>query len=61
MLTATFLRPGPAHDVIEIGELEIPHPGPGEMPVRLHASGVKPTDIKSRIYLFDRVGSLHHK
>lgn len=55
MRAATFSRPGPAQDVIEIGEVETPAPGPGEVRVRLHASGVNPTDIKSRTYLFERV------
>jgi len=58
MRAATFSRAGPAQDVIEIGEVATPEPGPGQVRVRLHASGVNPTDIKSRTYLFDRVAHM---
>jgi NADPH2:quinone reductase len=30
------------------GEVETPKPGPGEVRVRLHASGVNPSDVKTR-------------
>src|SRR3546814_9443915 len=46
MRAVTFSRAGPAQDVIEIGEIATHEPGPGEVRVRLHTSGVNPTDIK---------------
>lgn len=39
---------GPAAKVLQLGEMETPQPGPGEVRVRLHASGVNPSDVKSR-------------
>ena len=33
---------GPAGEVLRVGELPDPEPGPGEVLVRLHASGVNP-------------------
>lgn len=39
---------GAARDVLRIGELPRPEPGPGEVLVRIHASGVNPSDVKSR-------------
>jgi len=55
MRAATFSRAGAAQDVIEIGEVATPQTGPGEVRVRVHTSGINPTDIKSRTYLFARV------
>jgi len=39
---------GPAREVLALGELWLPGPQPGEVVVRLHASGVNPTDLKAR-------------
>ncbi|MEX0502598.1 NADPH:quinone reductase [Alphaproteobacteria bacterium LSUCC0719] len=39
---------GAAQDVLVSGELPIPTPEPGEVLVRLHASGVNPSDVKVR-------------
>ena len=39
---------GPAREVLEHGEMPTPEPGPGEVLVRLHASGVNPSDVKLR-------------
>jgi NADPH2:quinone reductase len=58
MRAATFSRPGPAQDVIEIIEVAMPEPGPGQVRVRVHASGVNSTDVKSRTYLFPRVAHM---
>jgi NADPH:quinone reductase-like Zn-dependent oxidoreductase len=41
-------RQGPAADVLVYGDLPTPTPGPGEVLVRLAASGVNPSDWKSR-------------
>lgn len=49
---------GPARDVLRLGDIETPHPGEGEVRVRLYASGVNPSDVKSRGHrkpLFPRV------
>jgi NADPH2:quinone reductase len=39
---------GPAAEVIQVGEVDTPEPGSGEVLVRLHASGVNPADVKRR-------------
>jgi NADPH:quinone reductase len=48
MRAAYYKRTGAAAEVIEVGELETPQPGPGEVRVRIAFSGVNPTDWKSR-------------
>ncbi|MGL4280395.1 MAG: NADPH:quinone reductase, partial [Albidovulum sp.] len=39
---------GPAEKVLHHGDLPDPAPGPGEVLVRLHASGINPSDVKLR-------------
>jgi NADPH2:quinone reductase len=48
MRAAFYEAMGPARDVLRVGEVETPKPGPGEVRVRVHASGVNPSDVKSR-------------
>ena len=48
MRAAYYEQTGPAHEVLRIGELETPEPGPGEVRVRIRASGVNPSDVKNR-------------
>lgn len=48
MLAAWYEKNGPAAEVLKVGELPDPEPGPGEVRVRLHASGVNPSDVKAR-------------
>ena len=48
MRAAYYDEIGPAAAVIRIGEVETPTPGPGELLVRLGASGVNPHDVKRR-------------
>lgn len=48
MKAAFYRRRGAARDVLELGELPTPVPGPGEVRVRVHTSGVNPSDWKSR-------------
>ncbi|MDX1393519.1 MAG: NADPH:quinone reductase [Gemmatimonadota bacterium] len=43
-----YERTGPASDVLEHGELPDPVAGPGEVVVRVAASGVNPSDTKRR-------------
>ena len=48
MRAAWYERYGPARDVFHVGEMPDPEPGPDEVLVRVHASGVNPSDWKSR-------------
>ncbi|WP_274426334.1 NADPH:quinone reductase [Chelativorans sp. YIM 93263] len=48
MKAAWYENNGPARKVLNIGEMEPPDPAPGEVRVRLYASGVNPSDVKSR-------------
>ncbi|HEX6295337.1 MAG TPA: NADPH:quinone reductase [Burkholderiales bacterium] len=48
MLAAWYERNGPAAEVLQVGKMEPTEPGPGEIRIRLHASGLNPSDVKSR-------------
>jgi len=48
MKAVWYERFGPAGEVLAHGEMATPEPGPGEVLVRLHASGVNPSDVKLR-------------
>jgi NADPH:quinone reductase len=48
MIAALYRQTGPAADVLEVEEVERPQPGPGEVLVRVRASGINPTDWKAR-------------
>ena len=48
MRAAYYEKNGSARDVLSLGELDTPKPGPGEVLVRLKTSGVNPSDVKSR-------------
>ncbi|GAA1734259.1 NADPH:quinone reductase [Aeromicrobium alkaliterrae] len=48
MRAALYRRNGRASDVLEIVDLEVPDPGPGEVRVRIVTSGINPTDWKTR-------------
>jgi NADPH2:quinone reductase len=48
MKAAYYEAKGPAREVLRVGELERPEPAAGEVRVRVHASGVNPTDTKGR-------------
>ncbi len=48
MRAAWYEKNGPAREVIKVGELPDPQPGAGEVRVRIHASGVNPSDVKRR-------------
>src|SRR4029077_14443984 len=47
MRAAWYERNGSAREVLTLGEMPDPTPGPGEVLVRIHASGVNPSDVKS--------------
>ena len=48
MQAAWYERTGPAGEVLQLGELETPRPGPGDVLVRVFASGINPSDTKMR-------------
>jgi NADPH:quinone reductase len=48
MKAAVYDTMGAARDVLKVTETERPEPGPGEVRVRVVASGVNPTDFKAR-------------
>jgi NADPH2:quinone reductase len=48
MRAAWYEKNGAAAEVLKVGELPVPEPGPGEVRVRVVASGLNPTDVKSR-------------
>lgn len=48
MKAAWFERFGAARDVLVVGEKPTPVAGPGEVLVKLHTSGVNPSDVKKR-------------
>jgi NADPH:quinone reductase len=48
MRAAYYESVGPAVEVIRVGERPTPQPGSGEVRIRIHASGVNPSDVKAR-------------
>ena len=50
MRAAWYTKNGPASEVLTLGTLPRPEPAPGEVRVRLHSSGVNPSDVKSRAF-----------
>ena len=48
MRAAYYEKLGPAKDVLKVGDLPKPVPEAGEVLVRVHASGVNPSDVKMR-------------
>jgi NADPH2:quinone reductase len=48
MKAALYDATGTARDVLKVTEAERPEPGPGQVRVRVHASGINPTDVKAR-------------
>ena len=55
MRAAYYERNGAAGDVLRIGEIERSPPQPGEVQVRLHASGINPSDVKNRAGLTRKI------
>jgi NADPH2:quinone reductase len=49
MKAAWYERNGPATEVMVVGEQPTPQAGAGEVRVKLHTSGVNPSDVKSRM------------
>jgi NADPH2:quinone reductase len=48
MRAAWYERQGPAREVLQVGDLIDPTPGPGDVRIRIAASGINPGDIKKR-------------
>ncbi len=48
MHAITYTKFGAAADVLVLREMPTPHPASGEVLVRLHVSGVNPSDVKAR-------------
>ena len=48
MRAAWYEKQGPAREVLKIGEMADPTPGPGEVRIRMVASGINPGDVKKR-------------
>ena len=48
MYAAFYEQNGAARQVLKLGDIETPRPGPGEVRVKLATSGVNPSDVKAR-------------
>lgn len=48
MLAARYETTGNARDVLKVDDVPTPEPAAGEVRIRLHASGVNPSDVKAR-------------
>ena len=48
MKATWYERQGAASDVLVVGEMPTPEPGPGEVRIRVAASGINPGDVKKR-------------
>ena len=48
MRAAWYEKQGPARDVLKVGEMADPTAGPGEVRIRISASGINPGDTKKR-------------
>ena len=46
MKAAWYERQGPPASVLVVGEITTPEPGPGEVRIRVTASGINPGDVK---------------
>jgi NADPH2:quinone reductase len=55
MKAALYDRHGAAREVLRIEDVERPESGPGEVRVRVHVSGVNPTDHKARAGAYQAV------
>ena len=52
MRAAWYEKSGPPRDVLVVGEVPDPHPGPGEVRICVIASGINPGDTKKRADTF---------
>jgi NADPH2:quinone reductase len=56
MRAAYYDRNGAAREVLSLGEVETPRPEPGQVRVKLAASGVNPSDVKARSGATRKIG-----
>src|SRR5437660_4438344 len=55
MRAAWYEKNGAAGEVLAVGAVETPRPGPGEVRIKLATSGVNPSDVKSRAGLTRKI------
>ncbi len=55
MRAAYYERNGSATEVLRVGEVDTPAPGPGEVRVKLYTSGINPSDVKGRAGLTRKI------
>jgi NADPH:quinone reductase len=55
MRAAYYEANGAAADVLRVGDMATPEPGPGEVRVKLRTSGVNPSDVKGRAGLTRKI------
>jgi NADPH2:quinone reductase len=48
MRAAFYEKTGPASEVLQVSEVDLPEPGPGQVRVTISFSGINPTDVKNR-------------
>jgi NADPH2:quinone reductase len=48
MRAAFYEKTGPASEVLQVSEVDLPEPGPGQVRVTISFSGINPTDVKTR-------------
>jgi NADPH2:quinone reductase len=48
MRAVWYEKNGTAKEVLQVGDVETPQPGPGEVRIKLKSSGVNPSDVKNR-------------
>src|SRR6201985_919837 len=48
MKAAWYEKQGPAREVLSVGDMPDPAPGPGELRIRIATSGINPGDIRKR-------------
>lgn len=48
MRAAFYEKTGPASEVFQVSEVDLPKPGPGQVRVAISFSGINPTDVKTR-------------
>lgn len=59
MKAAVYHKTGPALEVLRIVDIDKPVPAAGEVLVRMQASGINPTDTKTRAGIFPIQGAWH--
>ena len=60
MRAAIYRETGPAADVLKVVDWDTPIPALGQVLVKMHASGVNPTDTRSRAGIFPIQGDWSH-